>query len=116
MNFSAKTFITAGAVFAAFNGMAWGAWRIGEYTELRPVILREFRANIKLAMDIAERNTIAIAKQEFDAIEGKKDHGAELTYEEKRDLCKNAQILDYPVDGCERNTGEPILIQKSPVK
>lgn len=116
MNISVKGIMQAAGLVTAMTVLGGAAWQIGEVTQLRPALIKELKDGLKIAMDQTQINTLAIAKQEFDQIEGKIDHGAELTYEEKRDFCKNAQILDYPVLGCDSKTGEPNLIKRSAVK
>ena len=117
MTLNSKFIITCGAVFTALSGMAYGAWQFGDYTGIRPIIKLEFvkfrDSEFKMAMDQAEQNTLAITRQEFNYIEDKKDRGVDLTWEEKRDYCKGAQILGYPVEGCTKE-GEPVLIERAP--
>jgi hypothetical protein len=112
--------VTISSVFGAVVILAGFAWAFGDDSGYRPIIKREFErflgVEFKLAMDQTEQNTLAIARQEFNYIEEKKLRGGLLTYEEKRDFCKNAQILQYPVEGCALDTGEPIFTKRSKVK
>lgn len=91
-------------LYGAVVVLAGGAYAIGENTGYRPIFKKEFigfmDTEFKLAMDQTEQNTLAIANQKFIYIEEKKDRGAELTWEEKRDFCITAKILQFPVQGC----------------
>lgn len=120
MNIDSKTILKYGAIYGAITAFMTGAWAFGDNTGYRPWLkkeMQEFTAkDFKLVMDQTQLNTLAIAKQEFDLLEEKAERGVDLSYEEKRDMCKNAQILDYPVQGCESKTGEPVLVVRSNAK
>lgn len=119
MTLNSKAIIKAAAVYSALAVLVGAAWAFGDNTGYRPWLKleqNEFTSrDFKLVMDQMEQNTLAITKQEFTYLEDKKEHGAELTWEEKRDFCKGAQILEYPVEGCAKD-GEPVLIERSKVK
>jgi len=116
MKNTVKAIITAGAVFGAISSIAYGAWKFGDYTGVRPIIKLEFSkfrdSEFKLAMDQAQQNTLAIVKNEFGYLQDKLKYG-ELTFEEKESRCKAAQILEYTtVEGCAPSTGTPDFIVK----
>lgn len=107
---------TTAALATALVTLGGLAYAFGDSTGYRPIFKKEFigfiQGEFQMAMDQTQQNTLAIARQEFVYIEGKKDRGAELTWEEKRDFCTNAKILEYPVEGCTRD-GEPIITFQS---
>lgn len=100
------------AAVGAIVGLGSYAYAFGDVTGLRPWFKFEqdkfTQSDFQLVMDKTEQNTLANARQDFIYIEGKKDRGAELTWEEKRDFCTNALILGYPVAGCNK-AGEPVI-------
>jgi len=101
------------AYITAFGIIGSAAVVLGDATEWRPVILKEF----KVAMEQTEQNTLAMAKLQFDILWGKKQFGG-LSFEEKVSLCKTAQILNYNIrtpDGSPECTpnGEPIFTFQS---
>ena len=120
MIIDSKSILKSAAVYGAVAALVTGAWAFGDNTGYRPWLKREQQEftskDFHLVMEQTQINTLAIAKQEFNLLEEKAQRGGELTYEEKRDLCKNAQILEYPVEGCQKDTGEPILVTRSKVK
>lgn len=111
--------LRAATLYGALALLGGGAWAFGENTGYSPVLKRDFigfmNKEFKMAMDQTEQNTLAIANQSFIRIEEKKDRGAELSWEEKRDYCTNARILQYPVQGCLPD-GQPNLIVTTPNK
>lgn len=98
MKDSAKIVITAGAVFAALSSLSWGAWQFGDYTEIRPIIKREF----KVALTQTEQNTQALLWIKFQILDDKFKKGG-LSLDEMKERCDIAKILNYPstfVPGC----------------
>lgn len=116
MTLNTKAILKAAAVYSAAAVLVGAAWAFGDTTGYRPwlkVEQNEFTANqFQLVMDKTQQNALANARQDFIYIEGKKDRGVELTWEEKRDFCTNARILEYPVEGCNKD-GEPIITFES---
>lgn len=116
MNINTKAILKASALYSAFGVLFAGAWAFGDNTGYRPWLKleqNEFTTKqFQLVMDQTQQNALANARQDFIYIEGKKDRGVELTWEEKRDLCTNARILEYPVEGCNKD-GEPIITFES---
>lgn len=104
--------VTLYAVVGAIVGLGSYAYAFGDVTGMRPWFKFEqdrfTQSDFQLVMDKTEQNTLANARQDFIYIEGKKDRGVELTWEEKRDFCTNAKILEYPVEGCSKD-GDPII-------
>jgi len=113
----AQIIITTAAVITALGVITWSAWSFGDDIGYRPIIKKEFIGFInnefQLAMDQTKQNTLALAKNQFDILWGKKEHGG-LDYEERVSLCTSAKILEYKVidqngqPECAEN-GKPIL-------
>jgi hypothetical protein len=105
-----------GAVLAAVVSIGGYGLAFGDVTRLRPALIGELQDGLQLVMDQTQKNTLALASQEFTRLEDKLIRGGELSWPEKRDFCTNALILDYPVSGsygiaC-TNDGKPDLVTK----
>jgi hypothetical protein len=104
------------AVLTALVTIGGYGLAFGNVTRLRPVLIYEFQDGLQLVMDQTQKNTIALASQEFTRLEDKLIRGGQLSWPEKRDFCTNALILDYPVSGsygivCTPD-GKPDLVTK----
>lgn len=107
-----KAILKAAALYSAMAVLVGAAWAFGDNTGYRPWLKLEqedfTKSRFQLVMEQSQQNALANARQDFIYIEGKKDRGVELTWEEKRDFCTNALILGYPVEGCDKE-GDPII-------
>jgi len=73
------------------------AWAVGEYTGVRPVILKEFQ----VVMDQVQQNTNSINLARFLYLNAKREH-ATLTVEEAQERCQLAAALNWKsVEGCQ---------------
>ena len=88
MKLNAKFIITCGAVFAAVNGMAYGAWQIGDTLEIRPTLKWEF----KLAQDATQQLILSVQWLELENLEKQYASGI-LSDQDKQKRCNLAYIL-----------------------
>lgn len=120
MTIDSKFIIKFAAVLTALGTIGYTGWTVGNATGLRPWLKFEQDAftakEFKLVMDGVEVLYKANAKAEFNEIEDLLKRGVKLSWEQKRDFCTNAHILNYPVEGsygltCTRD-GQPDLVEK----
>lgn len=98
--------------------MAVGAWKIGDYTDIRPVIKQEFKEyseiqaeaasdNLELLKGLIEQQSMSqsqlstsLMELQFQTLTLKRKSGA-LDWYEEQNRCRIAKKLDYiNVDGC----------------
>lgn len=88
--------IKIAGVVTALSVIAGTAWAIGDYTELRPVVKREF----KMVQAQMESTNKAILLLQFSILDQKRQQGA-LTFLETQQYCSIARELGYVnVPGC----------------
>lgn len=91
-----KKILTAGAVVAALSSMSYAAWSALDYTELRPVLIREYRIT-QQAIDEIGKSVLLLRFQNL--MEAQKRGG--LSFADRQELCRIARVLGYVgVPGC----------------
>lgn len=89
--------------------LATGAYYVTDYTEVRPIIKKEYRLaqeditkNLQQLQEQIQSNSRANVYLQFQVLsEKQKITQAPLSFEEQRQLCSAAEILDYSgVQGC----------------
>jgi len=84
------------AALAAIGGAAAGAWSVGGYLGVRPILKSEF----EMVMQQVQQNTEAVLRIQFDNLMARRKYG-ELTFDEQQTLCQLAAALKYVnVPGC----------------
>ena len=93
---STKTIITTGAVFAAMSSMAFGAWKALDYTDLRPVLIREYRVSQQQIEEMSK----SILLIRFQNLMEQRERGG-LGFADQQELCRIARVLGFVgVPGC----------------
>lgn len=93
---STKTIITAGAVFAAISSMAYGAWAALDYTDLRPVLVKEFRTSQQQLEEMSK----SILLLRFQNLMEARERGG-LGFSDQQELCRISRVLGFVgVPGC----------------
>jgi flagellar motor component MotA len=91
--------IKAGSIMGAFLVLTGATVKALDYTETRPVILKEFR----VVMDQVQQNTQATLLIRYQLLDAKRKSGT-LTVEESIERCQIAMVLNYPlsvIGGCQ---------------
>jgi len=104
-----KPILTAAALVAAMGVLGGAAWTAGDFTEIRPVLLKEYRIaqaqfqNDQLVLQQQVQQVQQVQQlQRFQQLDMKRTFGA-LNWDEIQERCKIAQALGYVmslVDGC----------------
>jgi hypothetical protein len=91
-----STILKAAALLAAVTAICGSAWAFMDYTEVRPVMIREFRVAQQQLEDMSQ----SVLLLQFQLLlETKKFR--ELTVEEQIRLCRIAEALKFPgAPGC----------------
>lgn len=84
-----------GAGFAALSAVATGAWQIGDFTGLRPVLKREW---LEVAAKQTEQANAATLYVRWLMLVDKRK-AKTITLDEARELCGLSAVLKTPVSG-----------------
>lgn len=95
------------AILAAVSSISWAGWKAGEYTELRPVILKEYieyqiqQQEFIKQLQVQQSQTLqSILQLRFQTLMLQKQYG-QLTFAEQQELCRVAKTLEFVgVPGC----------------
>ena len=92
----AKTILTTAAVLAACATIIGTTWAALDYTDLRPILSREFRVTQQQLED--QSKSILLIR--FQLLMQKKKQGL-WTFDDQQELCRIARVLGYVgVPGC----------------
>jgi hypothetical protein len=109
----------ATAALGAIVTLGGAGWAVGEYTETRPVILKEFNAYVEIDADTAANNAellkglleqqsanqsqmaTSLMELQFTTLSLKRKSGT-LDFTEEQTRCRIAKKLDYSqIEGCD---------------
>lgn len=90
--------LKVGGVVAAMSAGTATIWKVEDWTETRPVILRELK-QAQLQIDQLSKSTVYL---QFKWLSEKAKQPIPLSPEEQRDLCQSAKVLGFPppIQGC----------------
>lgn len=88
-------FVKWSATLAAVVAICTTVWAAADYTEVRPVIKKEFL----LAMQVQKTLSDNLLLLRFQFLMQKKEYGG-LSLQEKLELCQLARQLNFAVEGC----------------
>lgn len=117
--FKTATIVKSSSLLGAVVALGGAGWAVGEYTETRPVILKEFNEYVEVQTDTAadsaellkgllEQQSTAqsqmatsLMELQFQTLSLKRKAGA-LDFTEEQTRCRIAKKLDYQnIDGCQ---------------
>lgn len=95
------------ATLAGITSISWAGWKAGDYTELRPVILKEYieyqlqqQQFIEKLQEQQAQTLQSVLQLRFQTLMLQKQYGA-LTFAEQQELCQVAKTLEFVgVPGC----------------
>jgi hypothetical protein len=98
----------AAAGFAALTTLSVGAWKTGEYLEVRPVIVKEWKqaqaAETEVLKGLVEQQsqmTTSLVELQFQTLAMKRKMGA-LDFMEQQQFCSLAKQLGYVgIESCD---------------
>ena len=94
---STSNILLAGALFGAVSSMGYGTWKVLDYTELRPITLKEYHIT-QQQLDGLSNSYLLIRFQIL--MEKRKQQGL-VSFEEQQEICRIARVLGYVgVPGC----------------
>ncbi len=107
MNFSAKVLLKAAAIVTAVSVVGGAGWAVGDYTEIRPIIKKEFlvsqnefQTSQQMLLEQIQQNQQITLLLQFKVLEEKRKYSY-LTFDEIQERCQIAETLKYVlVDGC----------------
>jgi hypothetical protein len=100
------------AIYSAVLGLAGGAWLALDYTETRPVILKEFNEaqadSAEVMKGLLEQQTLmqkqlstSVMELQFQTLDMKRKQAGHLEWSDHQNYCRIAKRLDYVnVEGC----------------
>jgi uncharacterized protein HemX len=115
---SSATIIKSSTLLGAVVALGTAGWAVGEYTETRPVILKEFNEYVQVDASTAADNAellkglldqqsaaqsqmaTSLMELQFQTLNLKRKSGA-LDFTEEQSRCRIAKKLDYQhIEGC----------------
>lgn len=100
--------IKASTLLGAIVALGGAAWAVGEYTETRPVVLKEFKLAqadstqvLKGLIESQSQMTTSLMELQYQTLTLKRKSGA-LDFYEEQTRCRIAKKLDYTqIEGCD---------------